>query len=132
MSYTEYDFPGTHYYDTDLRELIYKVTKILKTVEQLDEWKKDHEKDYEELKKLYDDLIAGNFTPEMVDAMHQWTIKNTTEIIGMAIKTVFFGLTDDGYFVAYIPDSWDDINFGTSQYDDFPSGVEYGHLTLTY
>ena len=132
MSYTDYDFPGTHYYDTDLRELIFKVTKILKTVAELDEWKEEHEKQYEELKKFYDDLIAGNFTPEMEEALYKWTVENTVEIIGRAIKAVFFGLTNDGYFVAYIPDNWNDITFGTSGLDDFPSGVDFGHLTLSY
>lgn len=54
------------------------------------------------------------------------------EIIAQYIKMVFFGLTDDGYFVAYIPDSWDDIQFSTSQYDDFTSlEPDYGHLILS-
>lgn len=54
------------------------------------------------------------------------------EIIAQYIKMVFFGLTQDGYFVAYIPDSWDDIIFSTSQYDDFTTlEPEYGHLILS-
>lgn len=54
------------------------------------------------------------------------------ELIAQYIKMVFFGLTNDGYFVAYIPDSWDDIIFSTSQYDDFTSiEPEYGHLILS-
>lgn len=54
------------------------------------------------------------------------------EIIAQYIKMVFFGLTDDGYFVAYIPDSWDEIQFSTSQYDDFTTlEPEYGHLILS-
>ena len=54
------------------------------------------------------------------------------EIINQYVKMVFFGLTDDGYFVAYIPDSWDDIIFSTSQYDDFTTlEPEYGHLILS-
>lgn len=54
------------------------------------------------------------------------------EVIAQYIKTVFFGLTDDGYFVAYIPDSWNEIVFSTSQYDDFTSlEPDYGHLILS-
>ena len=54
------------------------------------------------------------------------------EIIAQYMKMVFFGLTQDGYFVAYIPDSWDDIVFSTSQYDDFTTlEPEYGHLILS-
>ena len=132
MSYTDFDFPHTHYYDTDLRELICKVTKILNTVDKLENWKIEHEAEYEELKKLYDDILAGRFPDEMLKSLYEWTVKNTESIIGEAIKTVFFGLTDDGYFVAYIPESWSDLIFGTSGLDDFPENVEFGHLTLTY
>lgn len=132
MSYTDFDFPHTHYYDTDLRELICKVTSILKGVADLEGWKEQHEKEYEELKEFYDNLMEGNLTPELEEALYKWTSENTIEIIGRAIKTVFFGLTDDGYFVAYIPNSWNDITFGTSGLDDFPAGVDFGHLTLSY
>lgn len=55
------------------------------------------------------------------------------EIIAEYVKMVFFGLTNDGYFVAYIPDSWSDINFSTSQYDDYTSlAPDFGHLILSY
>lgn len=54
------------------------------------------------------------------------------EIINQYVKMVFFGLTQDGHFVAYIPDSWNDIVFSTSQYDDFTSlEPDYGHLILS-
>ena len=61
---------------------------------------------------------------------------NTTlrNIIDEYIATmVLFGLTDDGYFVAYIPDSWDDVTFYTTELDIFlPIEPEYGHLVLAY
>jgi hypothetical protein len=105
---------------------------LLTTLESLENWKTEHEQEYEELKKLYDDLLAGKFTPEMESALYKWTTKNTVDIIGKAIKTVFFGLSDDGYFVAYVPESWSQIRFGTSGLDTFPAGVEFGHLVLKY
>lgn len=54
--------------------------------------------------------------------------------IAETIKMVFFGLTDSGYFIAYIPESWDDITFNTTGYDipAPPSVPEYGHLILSY
>ena len=56
------------------------------------------------------------------------------EIIDRYIATmVFFGITDDGYFVAYIPESWNDITFYTTELDIFlPIEPEYGHLVLAY
>ena len=56
------------------------------------------------------------------------------QIIREYIATmVFFGLTDSGYFVAYIPDGWDSITFSTTGYDTTaPMQPEYGHLVLNY
>lgn len=46
---------------------------------------------------------------------------------------VYFGLTDSGYFVAYIPSAWKDIKFKTTGYDiDVPIQPEFGHLVLQY
>lgn len=132
MGYFDFDFPHTHFYDSDLREILKYVRNLVKAVTKIDGWIEKHQEDYEELKKLYDDLLAGNFTPEMEDALYKWTVKHTEEIIGKAIKMVFFGITDDGYFVAYIPDNWDGIRFGTTGLDVFPEGIDFGHLTLTY
>ena len=56
------------------------------------------------------------------------------EIIGEYLKiAVFFGITDSGYFVAYIPETWDDIDFGTTEYDYHTElETEFGHLVLSY
>lgn len=52
-------------------------------------------------------------------------------LISGAIKNVWFGLTQTGYFVAYIPDSWRDIMFATTGYDTtVPTQLNYGHLCL--
>lgn len=55
------------------------------------------------------------------------------EIIQNAIKNVWFGLTDSGYFVAYIPESWSDVQFATTGLDITVANVpEYGHLVVKY
>ena len=54
------------------------------------------------------------------------------DIIEKAVKMVFFGLTDAGYFVAFIPDSWDEIMFETTGYDYMTSDYDFGHLVLSY
>lgn len=49
-----------------------------------------------------------------------------------AVKMIWFGLTDDGHFVAYIPDSWDEVIFNTTGYDIIIDvQPEYGHLVLS-
>lgn len=129
MSYTDFDFPHTHYYETDLRELICKVTKILKTVEELDDWKTEHEEEYEQLKMLVDKLYSGDWTPEFVETLVSWYKDNIIDIMGEMAKTVHFGLTNDGYFCAWIPDSWSFLTFDTI--NDFDDPL-YGHLVLMY
>lgn len=49
------------------------------------------------------------------------------ETIAKLMKTVVFGISSEGYFMACIPDSWSDIKFGTIQ-----NGELYGHLVLEY
>lgn len=47
--------------------------------------------------------------------------------------SIFFGLTESGYFVAYIPESWSDVQFRTTGYDTISEIMpEYGHLCLDY
>lgn len=54
------------------------------------------------------------------------------QIISNTINNVFFGLTDAGYFVAYIPESWSDIVFNTTGYDyALLPEYNYGHLVLS-
>ena len=56
------------------------------------------------------------------------------EIIAEYIPvSVMFGLSQDGHFVAYIPESWKSIIFRTTGYDvKCPCQPEYGHLVLLY
>ena len=124
-------YPRTDFHELNADWIIKHFKEFIDSFKELDSWIDQHEKEYEELKKLYDDFINGRFTPDFLAALECWTIKNTQSIIAAAIKTVFFGL-EDGYLVTYIPDSWNEIIFGTTGLDDFPSGYDFGHLTLTY
>lgn len=66
--------------------------------------------------------------------INNFDTKYAEKIIAQYIATmVFFGLTDSGYFVAYIPENWESINFGTTGLDvDAPIQPEFGHLVLLY
>lgn len=68
------------------------------------------------------------------DWIDNFTTSYAEKIIADYIATmVFFGLTDAGYFVAYIPENWSDIHFGTTGFDTFTELMpEYGHLCLSY
>lgn len=119
----------TDFHELNLDWLILATKELLKEVDSLDEWKSEHEKEYEELKTLYDQIISGEFPDSIIQAFNDWMIENALDIVGEMIKTVHFGLTNDGYFCAYIPSSWEEIQFDTvNDYND----PLYGHLMLLY
>lgn len=124
-------YPYINLTDLNLDYVLKHLKEFMAKVDALEAWKAQHEKEYAELKALYDAIVSGNFPQSMIGALKNWLSVNALDLIGELVKMVFFGITDDGYFVAYIPESWEDIIFGTSGLDDFPAGVEYGHLTLS-
>lgn len=125
-------YPYINENDLNLDYILKHLKEFMARVNDLDKWRVNHEKEYEELKALYDRIISGDFPQSMIAELEKWLKNNVRDIVGEVIKMVFFAVTDDGYFVAYMPDNWNDIIFGTSGLDDFPSGVDFGHLTLTY
>ena len=61
--------------------------------------------------------------------LHQWIQDNAAALFSEMAKLVMFGLTDDGHFCAYIPESWSDIWFDTiADYQD----PNYGCLVLCW
>lgn len=125
-------YPYINENDLNLDYILKKVKNLLDRVDMLESWRVLHEAEYEQLKQYYDDLVSGNLNPAIIAAINQWCSEHVVDLVGELVHSVFFGITDAGYFVAYIPESWDDIIFGTSGYDDFPAGIDYGHLTLSY
>ena len=125
-------YPYLNVNDLNLDWIIDHFKEFIDAIKSLNDWREEHEREYEELKALYDAIVSGNFPDSMKTALYNWVVANSVSIIGSLITSVFFALDDEGYFVAYIPDSWSDIIFGTTGFDDFPAGIDYGHLTLSY
>lgn len=129
MSY--FEFPHTRTYDSDLAWLIKHCKANTDAIAVLEEWKKSASKTIDDLQALLDGIAAGNFPEEISNAIKNWIVANFYDIIGDMAKTVWFGLTDTGYFVAYIPESWDEIVFKTTGYDYTTElQPDYGHLVL--
>lgn len=126
-----FEFPNTRTYDNDLGWLIKNVKSTYKAVGALQAWKESAEGSIQELQQLLDNIAAGNFPTEISNAIKNWIVANFYNIVGDMAKTVWFGLTDSGYFVAYIPESWDEITFKTTGYDyNTELQQNFGHLVL--
>lgn len=122
-------YPYLNIQDLNLDWIISHFKEFIDAIASLDEWRNTHEKEYEELKKLYDDMLAGTYPDSFENSLKNWIDKYAIDIIAEKIKAVHFGLTNDGYFCAFIPDSWSDIQFDTVTDFDDPL---YGHLMLIY
>lgn len=133
MSY--FEFPHTRTYDSDLGWLIKKVTSYDEVIQTLNSWISENEPKLEDFEKLYDMLLSGDLPAGVQEGINKWMQLNAVDIVGKLVKSVFFEITDDGHFVAWIPDSWNDITFNTTYYDivlsDHPE-YGYGHLVLSY
>ena len=88
----------------------------------------------EELENLaneFEKFKESGFEDYYLAQIEQWVNEHMADIISQYVKQVFFGLTLDGYFVAYIPEgsAWEDIIFDTGQVYELDT---YGRLMLYY
>ncbi len=83
--------------------------------------------DIDQLRKDFEELKDGKFWDYYEQQITAWVEANMPEIMAKAAKMVYFGLTDDGYFCAYIPDSWEDITFDVGM---VYGRSDYGRLIL--
>lgn len=126
-----FEFPNTRTYDNDLGWLIKNVKTAADAILELEAWKASAEGSITELQNLLDGIANGIFPKEISDAIKNWIVANFYDIVGDMAQTVWFGLTDAGYFVAYIPHSWDEVTFKTTGLDYTTElQPDYGHLVL--
>lgn len=85
----------------------------------------------DELEKQFEKFMESGFDDYYKAQIEAWIEAHMPDIIGKYVRMVFFGLTLDGYFVAYIPEGtgWDDIVFDTGA---VYGSDEYGRLILNY
>lgn len=128
-----FEFPHTRTYDSDLGWLIKNVNSYNETIEALNHWIAENTPRIEDLEAFKAALESGILPAGVQHGLEVWMSTHAAEIIAAVIKNVWFGLTNAGYFVAYVPDSWSDITFKTTGLDIILDLMpEYGHLVLQY
>lgn len=112
-----------------IKHMCYEICKLAEYSDYLaDKINADH-KLIEELQNDFDDFKEGAYDEYYQEMIYKWIQDNMQDIVEAAIRMVFFGLTIDGYFVAYIPDTWNDIDFDTGA---VYGTQDYGRLILRY
>lgn len=82
-----------------------------------------------ELEELFQKFMDSGFEDYYEKQLEQWINNNVQWLWETFAQMVFFGLTSDGHFCAYIPDSWSDITFDTGA---VYGTSQYGRLILRY
>ena len=81
------------------------------------------------LKEEFEQFKASGFDDYYAQQVENWVNDNLTYVFDKVIKQVYFGLTLDGHFVAYIPSGWSDIMFDTGMNYSLDT---YGRLILRW
>lgn len=125
ISYMENMFSTQENFQTALNELNEKQTTL---EENFDELKNNVNQELETMKNLLDSIKNGDYVDLYLDNIKSYIDDNLQNLVKGLVNYVSFGLTADGYFCAYIPNTWDFISFSTVDY-----GEELeGHLVLEW
>lgn len=81
------------------------------------------------LEMLFEKFMQSGFDDYYAQQIEEWINENVKWIWQTFGQMMFAGLTDDGRFCIYVPDSWSDVTFDTGAV----YGTEdYGRLILRY
>lgn len=122
------------YWDVDsqeqgIRQLWKVVEKLCNYANEICDQTNLNTNDIAELKKRFEEFVEHEFDDYYEEQLEQWFIDNAWKIYERTAKQVFFGLTSDGYFCAYVPESWKEIEFDTGA---IYGTEEYGRLILRF
>ena len=84
--------------------------------------------DIEKLAKEFEKFKESGFDDYYEAQVAEWINNNLEFIFKNVIKQIYFALDDTGHLIAFIPESWKDINFFTPM--DYSNQETYGHLQI--
>ena len=115
------------YYEL-LAKIQAKMNEIIVSENNLNEWQQAQDEVIALLEERVDDFIDGGYIEEFDRFVQDWLDRNFDDYIAKWAHMVFFGLTDDGYFCAYLPHDWSFIFDSVFDYED----PNYGRLIIVY
>ena len=121
----DYTTNAPSYYD-DLARKQKLIKELAMKIWEYDKILASKLKEVEDTLTKYSDILDGkieDFDDIILNKTQAWLETHMEEILSEAIQTVWFGLNDEGYFIAVIPESWSEISFDTNG---------DGQLILTY
>lgn len=115
------------YYEL-LAKIQEKLNESIANINNLNAWQAAQDEVMAELNQMVEDFINGGYKEDFDQFAQAWLRENVEEALALGSHMVFFGLTDDGYFKATIPQKWAFVLGTIVDYDD----PNFGSLTITY
>ena len=136
-------WPYTNFHELNVDWILKVMREVVSKVSELNDLVEQHSTDIADINRRIDiinndinnleeqmrRILSGEALDFYLTALQEWIDRNLQEMVARVVTYVFFGLTDDGRFIAYIPRSWEFIQFNTILDGDNPM---YGHLTLQW
>lgn len=115
------------YYEL-LAKIQEKLNESIANINNLNEWQDAQDEVMAELNQMVEDFIAGGYKADFDKLAREWLDANIRDALTRGTRMVFFGLTDDGYFTAYVPTEW---SFAFDTIMDYEN-ANYGSLAIKY
>lgn len=116
------------YYEL-LAKVVDKLNSVIDNANVMSDAISDNAAAIKELQELFQKFQESGFDDYYRAQIEQWFKDNAWLLYQSIAKQVYFGLTDDGYFCAYVPDSWKEITFDTGAVF---GRSDYGRLILKF
>ena len=114
------------YYEL-LAKIQAKMNEVIVSENNLNEWQQAQDEVIALLEERVNDFIDGGYRDEFDRFVRQWLEDNFEGYLDTWVHMIFFGLTDNGHFCAYVPRTWHDIEFDTGAVF---GRSDYGRLIL--
>lgn len=131
------NLPYSNFHELNLEWLLETVKRLASQYDDLDTILDDLEAAVNgntaaiaSLNTRFQRLEDGEYIENYIPALADWINNNLITLVSRIAKFVVFGLTDNGYFYADIPESWNEVQFSTGYNPEITE--EYLHLILNY
>ena len=105
----------------NIKKLICYVNELCTNINLADD-------EIEALANEFEKFKESGFDDYYADQVEAWINSQLPYIYSHTIKQIYFALDDSGHLIAFIPDSWTDIDFWTPL--NYDNQATYGHLQI--
>ena len=112
-----------------IKEMCKELCKLVDYANELGVYTSTDRERIDALYAEFEQFKESGFEDYYADQIRQWINENLPWLWRTFATQVFFGLTDDGHFCAYVPESWSDIQFDTGA---VYGRSDYGRLILKF